>query len=201
MNLNIIKNYFEPFCLLDIGANTGQFCQLWKSFFPDCYVYSIEANKDCEEHLKKINPNYKICLLHSKKDKVEFYKNKNDLISTGNSTFRELTHFFNDESLIVENIETQTLDDVCDNLNFCFDFIKIDTQGSELEILKGAENTLKTIKGIILEVSHIPYNQNAPLTEEVFSFMKKIGYERKDTLWDSYHNGELFQSDILFIKK
>ena len=83
-----------------------------------------------------------------------------------------------------------------------FDLIKIDTQGSELDILEGAQNTIKNTKGIILEVSLINYNENAPLIKDVLKYMGKIGYDEKETLNEHYFsNGELIQKDIFFYKQ
>ena len=128
---------------------------------------------------------------------IDFYKTKEDPKSTGNSIYRENTRHFKDDNIIIENKKIVTIDSL--NLGD-FDLIKIDTQGSELDILEGAQNTIKNTKGIILEVSLINYNENAPLIKDVLEYMEKIGYEEKETLNAHYFsNGELIQKDIFFI--
>jgi aminopeptidase C len=53
---------------------------------------------------------------------------------------------------------------------------------------------------MILEVSLTPYNQDAPLYDEVLSFMDNFGFIAKEILDESFNNGS-HQLDILFIKK
>jgi len=51
MNLSPINDYFLPSSILDIGANVGQFRTQAQEFWPDSYIFSIEASDACEEHL------------------------------------------------------------------------------------------------------------------------------------------------------
>lgn len=57
------------------------------------------------------------------------------------------------------------------------DFIKIDTQGSELSILKGAPDTLKNCMGLEIEVQFSPLYENVPLFGEVSAFLRGQGFE------------------------
>lgn len=63
MNLSKIENYFSPNRILDIGANVGQFHILCQNYFPNSYIFSIEASEECEQYLKQITNQYSICLL------------------------------------------------------------------------------------------------------------------------------------------
>jgi len=61
------------------------------------------------------------------------------------------------------------------------DFIKIDTQGSELFILEGAEKTLqKNVFGIEVEVEFIDIYEGQPLFGDVDNFLRKRGFELFD---------------------
>jgi len=55
-------------------------------------------------------------------------------------------------------------------------FLKIDAQGYELEILKGASRLLPQIAGILLEVAILEINQGAPLIHEVLAFHARSGF-------------------------
>jgi hypothetical protein len=57
------------------------------------------------------------------------------------------------------------------------DLIKLDVQGAEIDILKGAKKCLLQCNDIILEAQHVDYNAGAPKDVEVFKFMETIGYE------------------------
>jgi FkbM family methyltransferase len=197
INLELIKKYFYPKNILDIGAHCGEFNAHCKHFFPDSKIISIEGNESCEKDLKNNNCDYKILLLGKENKKVIFYKQKNDLACTGNSIYKELTEHFNDDALIKEEKNLKMLDEVFDQTT-TFDLIKIDTQGSELDILEGGKNLAQKANGILLEVSLEPYNEGAPLYDEVVKYMNSIGFEEKETLDRSTNPPQL---DILFIKK
>lgn len=75
----------------------------------------------------------------------------------------------------------ETLDNYCCNLEL-IDYLKIDTQGSELSILKGAQTLLKAgyINVIKVEVSTIPVYQNQDLFSDIDLFLRKYNYQLVD---------------------
>jgi len=207
MNLPVISKYFTPKTILDIGGHTGEFYGLAKSTFPDSYIFIIEGNKDCEPYLKKLGTQYLIRLLGKENTKTIFYKTKTDPISTGNSIYKEITPHFKGEQVIEEEVELRTIDSTFKEETY-FDLIKIDTQGAELDILRGGSKIAKKAKGILLEVSYAKYNEGAPLYNEVVKFMDEYGFVEKEILseiyWSNDGYGEMMtcsQKDILFINK
>lgn len=199
MRLDLISSYFYPYRILDIGANIGQFLTLAKSIYPDSYIFSIEASPECEPYLKELTNNYYIGLLAKDNKEYNFYSRKNTGIGTGNSIYRELTQFYSDENLNIIKQKGIYLDDLFEP-DSVFDLIKIDTQGSELDIITGGLNLCKKSKAILLEVSILKYNEGAPLYDEVIKFMNDIGFEKTLILDESYNNGT-HQQDILFLNK
>jgi FkbM family methyltransferase len=197
MNLYKIQDYFLPYKILDIGANIGQFHLLSKQTFSNAYIFSIEASKECEPYLKEITNNYYIGLLTKDNSEYNFYSRKDTPIGTGNSIYRELTSFYSDDQIKVIKQKGIKLDDLFEEESE-FDLIKIDTQGSELDIINGGSKLCSKAKGILLEVSLTQYNENAPLYDEVIQYMKDFGFEKKDILDEAYNHGS-HQQDILFI--
>lgn len=197
MNLYKVQEYFTPYRILDIGANIGQFHILAKNTYPESFIFSIEASKECEASLKTITDNYYIGLLAKDNSEYNFYSRKDTPTGTGNSIYKELTHFYSDDKLEIINQKGIKLDDLFEE-NSEFDLIKIDTQGSELDIISGGFNLCKKAKGILLEVSLTQYNEGAPLYDEVIQYMKDFGFEKKDILDEAYNHGS-HQQDILFI--
>jgi FkbM family methyltransferase len=200
MNLQIINSYFTPQRVLDIGANVGEWYSLCKNTFPESYIFSIEANDKCEESLKSINPNSLIVLL-SKDEKIyDFYTKTDAPTATGNSIYRELTPYYDNEAT---NLIVKKQGNMLDKLfpNETFDFIKMDIQGAELDVISGGINLCKKAKGILLEVALKEYNLNSPLHDEVVEYMKTIGFIKKETLTDLGYNGEIYHQDILFINE
>lgn len=199
MNLYKIQEYFSPYRILDIGANIGQFHQLARSVYPEAFIFSIEASQECEQYLKQITDQYYIGLLAKDNSEYDFYSRKGDATCTGNSMYRELTQFYSDDQLQIVKQNGIKLDDLFE-LDSEFDLIKIDTQGSELDIISGGINLCKKAKGILLEVSLTQYNEGAPLYKEVLQFMESIGFIPKVIL-DEARNHGAHQQDILFTRK
>lgn len=199
MNLYKIQEYFLPYRILDIGANIGQFHKLAQNTYPEAFIFSIEASPECEQALKEITPNYYIGLLAKDNSEYDFYSRKDAPTGTGNSIYRELTHFYSDDKLEILKQTGIKLDDLFEE-DSEFDLIKIDTQGSELDIISGGLNLCKKAKGIILEVSLTQYNEGAPLYDEVISFMENLGF-RKEAILDEARNHGSHQQDILFINE
>tara|TARA_A100001011_G_C13863025_1_gene655775 strand:- start:87 stop:629 length:543 start_codon:yes stop_codon:yes gene_type:complete len=87
------------------------------------------------------------------------------------------------------------------------DFIKIDVQGAESKILKGAENSLKLAFGVELEVEFAELYSNQQLFGDVCTQLNSKGFEFIDfvnlTRWErgSHNgNGQCVFGDALFLK-
>ena len=198
MNLHKVLDYFYPYRILDIGANIGQFHQVAKQSFPDSYIFSIEASVECEHYLKQITDQYSITLLAKDTTNYSFFTMKSNPINTGNSIYRELTEHYSLENTNVVTIQGTKLDNMPISSQE-FDLIKIDTQGSELDIISGGIELCKKAKGILLEVSLTQYNENAPLYQEVLDFMENLGFKKVAILSENIHP-TVHQQDILFLK-
>lgn len=199
MNLDVVKNYFIPNRILDIGANIGGWYSYCKGVFPDSYIFSIEANEACEPFLQEVNPNCLIRLLTKEKKMYPFYTN-DALTSTGNSIYKELTSHYNDDNTVTVLKQGYLLDELF-NENESFDLIKMDVQGAELDIISGGIKLCKKAKGIILEVAVKEYNSGSPLYNEVIDYMNLLGFTKNEVLSDLMYNNEIYHHDILFINE
>ena len=201
MNLTSVSKYFWPYRILDIGANIGQFHQLAKAAYPSSFVFSIEASEACEPELQKVTSHYYIGLLARERKTYEFYSRQDCATGTGDSLYRELTPWYNDQNVKVIEKQGIPLDDLFTEESE-FDLIKIDTQGSELDIISGGKALCQRAKGIILEVSLVPYNDGAPLKDEVLAYMQTLGFAPKETLGIERHpiTGDIIQENTLFVR-
>lgn len=76
-----------------------------------------------------------------------------------------------------EQVGIETLDAWCSaNDVERVDFLKIDTQGAELDVLKGAEKTLATVRAVELEVEFNPIYLGQPLYSQVDTFLREHGF-------------------------
>ena len=198
--VNTLFKSYNVKSVLDIGANIGQFFDLLNNEF---YVFCIEANKDCEEFLKLKTNSYAIACLSKEKGKHTFYKTKINSLSTGNSLYRENTRHYSDENLVCEIVDTITLDDLLaeKQQNIKFDLIKLDTQGSELDILKGGLNTLKNAKLVLTETDVSGYNIGVPSQQYIISFLNDNGFKLIGVTEQHFAEEKLVQQDLLFEKE
>jgi len=201
MSLKKIENYFTPNSVLDIGANIGQFYNEIKNIFPNSYYYLIEGSENCDSALRTLNVDYSICLLSDSEKDVDFFIRKSEPRCTGNSIYREKTSFYDDNQIIVEKKQTKTLSNLLGEK--IFDLIKIDVQGSEIDIINGGLEIIKNAKAILMEVSLVEYNQGAPTRDFVYEYMNALGFEPVEIIGNINHplTHELIQQDILFLNK
>ena len=203
MNFNILKEKnIEINSILDIGAHSGHFTNDCKKNYPNAYYYLIEGNPISDNVLKTLGVDYKICYLSDKIKDTVLYKTRHNEFCTGDSLYRENTHYYGDDLVVEVPITTETLDNIFTN-NEIFDFIKIDTQGSEIDIIKGGIELCKRAKVFLLEASVLNYNEGGPLLDDVIEFMKTIGFDEYEIVYNIPHPDDhsiTIQHDILFFK-
>lgn len=84
--------------------------------------------------------------------------------------------------MVTQTIEvnTTTLLKVFKQNNISPDFIKLDVQGSELNIIKGAGKYIDEMVGAELEVEFLELYKNQPLFSDVDQFMRTSGFQLYD---------------------
>ena len=173
---------FKPKVIYDIGSCVMHWTRHALAAFPDSTVICFEAMNEVEflYKEKKIPLVFGNVLSDVDNESVEFYCNPMD--PGGNSVYKEnpdlsprAEELFPEESKVRKT--TMTLDTLVNKYQLPRpDLIKMDVQGSELKVLKGAENTLKDCNHLILELQHQNYNMNAPLKEEVIEYLLSKGF-------------------------
>ena len=204
MRLNEVNKFIQPESILDIGAHSGQFYGWAKNVWPNVPIFMIEANQVHAEKLKSItqnnHDNYLIAALGDKVRDVTFYTRKDKPWTEGNSYYKE-HNFWDIPQLVLENkVTLKKLDDLFED-GAKFDIIKIDTQGSEKDIIQGGINLIHNATVLILEVSYIEYNEGAPTATEVTNFLTEIGFEEKISIGEHYDGDKIIQKDIVFLNK
>mmetsp|Transcript_73189 Transcript_73189/g.196426 ORF Transcript_73189/g.196426 Transcript_73189/m.196426 type:complete len:293 (+) Transcript_73189:1-879(+) len=75
------------------------------------------------------------------------------------------------------DVTTRRLDDLLAEMpGGRVDFLKLDVQGYELAVLKGAERALRDVLVVHTEVEFVELYENQPLFAEVDQFMRKAGF-------------------------
>jgi FkbM family methyltransferase len=79
------------------------------------------------------------------------------------------------------------------------DIIKLDTQGYELEVLRGGTKTMETASFCIVECCYEPLYASAPLVGDVFEYFRELGWRNVGTTPSSRSaNGKPVYTDLVF---
>jgi FkbM family methyltransferase len=148
-------------CIFDIGANVGEYTRLILNLFPQSRVFSFEPNQIAYKVLSGIkgkNLKTENIALGSKKEKVNIYSfsklRNTGLASLNNKAMKGLYGSQVKDKVVTFRVNQETVDDYCRKNKIAgIDFMKIDVEGSELDVLRGAKNMLlkKGIKIIQFE--------------------------------------------------
>lgn len=192
---------YQPGTIIDGGAYIGDWTRMVKKVFPQARVIMIEAQKDKLPRLADVQSDFPgtveiiDCLLGPEcRDAVPFFE-----METGSSALQEMT----DAPRKTVALQMRTLDDILSKKEIPDPiFLKLDVQGFEIEVLKGAMQTLEKTNLVLLEVALLPYNEGAPVLHEVIQCMKDHGFVAYDLCSPNrLGDNALFQVDIFFVRE
>ncbi len=204
--LNHLKELgFSPSVAIDVGAAFGT----WEIYniFPDTHHILIEPLEEfqvkLEEVIEKLNSaEYILGAASTDYGEIEINVHP-DLV--GSSIYLENEN--SDVNGIPRSISSVTLDNIFKKKNLLdkgVDYlIKIDTQGSEIDVLKGAEKILKYTECVILETTLFEPFIGGHSFFDVIKFMKDKGFVAYEMFSPSYRplDGAMIQIDIAFVKE
>lgn len=138
--------------LFDVGANVGHYTEALMNVFGDnARVYSFEPSKKTFETLSKTIYNNPICNgkviinnvgLSDEAENIELFTDADN--SGLASVYRRRLDHFGTSMNQSEMVTLTTLDEFCKkNDVFSIDFLKMDVEGHELSVLRGAKEMLK----------------------------------------------------------
>lgn len=200
---NLKKLGFSPTTVVDVGAYKGEWTKHVRKIFNDSQFLMIEAQPERANDLKNIESNHNnVVFEQTLAGPADGEEKTFTVMKTGSSVFEQTYEGKADRKKIT--LVSNTLDSIVNKNELKGDFfLKMDVQGYELEVLKGAENILKETPVILLECSLLNYNQGAPLIGEIFEHFNKNDYVLFDIC--AFHrkseDGVLNQVDLIFCKK
>jgi FkbM family methyltransferase len=191
---------FRPRYVADVGAYHGEWTRMTKEIYPTCSVLMVEPQEGKRVRLEEVRTaipdvRFETALLGATEgETVDFV-----VMETGSSIFEEISDHHPRKK--VEKRLT-TLDALLARTTDWneIDLLKLDVQGYELEILRGAPACLPRTEVVLMEVSIVPRNEGCPTIERVFEFMTARGFRMLD--FCSQHrraNKALGQTDLLFL--
>lgn len=199
-----LKNInYEPKVIYDIGASGGWWSTATNEILPNSKYFLFEPLVDHSEEYSV--PMYK----HIKMFKnFELFK-----VALGEKDEDKVVTFFTDgifgsttlncayQNSIRIPVDGRSLDSLIKNDSLPIpNFIKIDTQGSELEILKGMEKNISDVDFLLIESWLVRgYGEDTPLIDEIIEWLNNFGFKLFDFGGEYRDNGILKTIDCVFI--
>ena len=173
-----MKRLVSPSPLIfDIGANLGHTLTNFRETFKNPSIHAFEPGRVAFATLKKNYGTYRDVTLNnmalgSSKETRSFLENKNNDMSSfleiGSEGWGSITER--------NPVEINTVDDYCKTRQINkIDILKSDTQGFELEVLKGAEHTIARggIQLVYLEIIFAELYKGLPPADEIMRFLRE----------------------------
>jgi FkbM family methyltransferase len=186
------KNSSEKTIIIDVGAHRGESLRTFDKNLNKSYVYiGMEPNPDAyidlievAEEIKSENSEIH-CLtsaVGNKDGKVTFLKTKESAVGGVLPPVKGLAERVptGDHAINLEfEVDIVTVTTLVNKFNLSYiDVLKIDTEGYDLEVLKGAQEVIKLRipKIIITEVFFVPYRENQAYFWDIAKFLEVNGY-------------------------
>ena len=203
LNLEILKYKFnlEIKNIAHVGSHNGKEVEVYKKLFIDSEIHLFEPNKSSFKKLesKFSNSNniylYNFALGNTNEEKTlnisSNFPNTSSILEPHlHKVYYPEINFDDNEVVSLKKFDSLLID----NINF----MSIDTQGYELEVLKGANEYLNSIDYLIVEINRKYLYKNSPLVKDIDLYLKPFGFIRAVT---SYWGKECVWGDGFYIKK
>jgi FkbM family methyltransferase len=189
--------------IFDVGANVGQTIGYFRHSFEKPIIHSFEPNRtafsELQDRCSGIEGVYlNNFALGAEVGRLELLEN----------AYSELSSFLEpgvDGGGTVTRhspITVETIDNYCiKNRISCIDILKSDTQGFDLEVLKGAKRLLMNhrIHLVYMEITFSEMYKNSPKLDEIYAFLTNHGFVLVTFYKFYYQNGRAGWTDALFI--
>ena len=195
--------------VIDVGAYTGSFSFAVRSILPEAQIYAFEPLPDnfaLLHHKFRRDGNFKAfnIAVGSQSGKTTFYSNEFAASSSVLPMSREHQVAFPHTSQVTEiSVPVKRLDDLKTQMGLRSKVLmKIDVQGYDFEVLKGARELLPQVDYVIVEIGvQLLYEQQASF-EDIYAFMQSVGFVYAGDFDQlvSPKDGKVLQIDALFMR-
>lgn len=190
---------FAPRCIFDVGAYRGDFAR-------QCLQRWPEAQVVCFEPLTAL-----VARLHQLAAGEPRIRIVPGLLGADESARVVLHEAETASSVLPEHVQQQfpvsehrmrSVDNMIARGELTPpDLLKLDVQGYELEVLKGAARTLDRVQLILAEVNFLDIHAGVPLAPQLFDWLARRGWVPYDICEVTRRplDGALWQADFLFV--
>lgn len=187
-DLRILVGKEDPMCL-DVGANEGQTIQLLQKTFLRPMIHSFEPSSQTFKRLasREFGPLTKLhqVALGEQQATATFQNYEDSVLSSFLNLNRDSKENVFSENAVrsTEVVEIQTVDNFCAQEAIEYiDILKIDTQGFDIHVLRGARSMLseKRAKVVITEANFSQLYEGQTDVLEVIAHLRQLGIELID---------------------
>jgi FkbM family methyltransferase len=179
----------------DIGARHGYWSEYMSRHIKAEFIL-FEANEEHASRLKDRGFRFFTGVLSDRDKEVQWFGKG----ATGDSYYKENTSVYDNVESVTKR--ATTLDKLIKHQSLPLpDVIKLDTQGSEIDIMEGAQKALDHATFVYIECSLVDYNKGAPQLTEMISYMKSRDFVPCDVCEEHRKSGALIQLDVLWVRR
>ncbi len=193
--------------VLDIGANRGQFSLACRLIMPGIPIVAFEPIPDEATIFRRVHGKIPdVTLVQSAIGETNGVATLHLSQSADSSSLlpigkRQTQFNHNTAEVGTMDVSLQRLDDLA---IYWHDkkrqLLKLDVQGYELSVLKGAQETIKHCAYVYAECSEVPLYDGQALRPEVEAFLGDHGFFLQSRHNEQWENGLLIQADYLFYR-
>lgn len=210
-NLLGISQRYNIRTILDAGANEGQFALWSRKFFPKASIYSFEPVESTFKKLQLIAKDshqwdvFQVALSDTCEDRQIFHHiNHPSSSSLHESTAEELTLFPETQEKSLEHVSCITLDHWLNKFNSLIKediLLKLDVQGHETCVLKGAKNVLEMTSVVITEVIVGSLYAEQARFVDIVHLLSEAGFHFQGVLEHGFdEKAAIISLDAVFVK-
>ncbi len=191
--------------IFDVGANIGQSITLYKRYFSDAIIHAFEPSSQTFAILKDKTSKYNNIIynktgLGAEVGEVIFHINEfSDVSSILEQTSEMWGSVITSQKIMITTIDQYLGEHRIPKI----DFLKIDVQGYDFEVLKGAKAAMSDgkITLIQIEITLTELYKNLPAMDQVIKYMLDTDYRL--IAFYGFHNKNIVAqwTDCLFIHK
>jgi FkbM family methyltransferase len=174
-------------CVLDVGGNRGQYAQLLREIGYRGWIVSFEPMPASIEVLQQKAAHDQAWLIYpfalgAESVQRELHVYSNTQLNSLLEIHQGVAHIPPEELALAGTtlVEVVRLEDIFPEVDRKVGagsyFLKSDTQGYDLNVLKGGERILNRIEGLQVELALKPFYDGAPTYEQMIGAIRAYGY-------------------------